>query len=118
VSCCVKLKERIIRGMKSHDSHILMQQLLPVALHGSLPKNVVEPLIQLSGYFREICLKTMLLEDLDRLESQIPIILCQLEQIFPPGFFSSMVHVVVHLATECKLGGPIHFRWMYPAERY
>jgi hypothetical protein len=118
VSRCVKLKEHTMGGMKSHDSHILMQQLLLVALRGSLPKNVVEPLIQLSGYFREICSKTMRLEDLDRLESQIPIILCQLEQIFPPGFFTSMVHVVVHLATECKLGGPVHFRWMYPAERY
>jgi hypothetical protein len=60
----------------------------------------------------------MWLEDLDRLESQILIILCQLEQNFPPGFFTSMVHVVVHLANECKLGGPVHFRWMYPAKRY
>jgi hypothetical protein len=45
VSHCVKLKERIIREMKSHDSHILMQQLLLVALCSSIPKNIVEPLI-------------------------------------------------------------------------
>jgi hypothetical protein len=27
-----------------------------------------------------------------------------------------MVHRVVHLVRECKLGGPIHYRWMYPIE--
>jgi hypothetical protein len=28
-----------------------------------------------------------------------------------------MVHLVVHLVEEAKLGGPIHYRWMYPIER-
>jgi hypothetical protein len=50
VSCCVRVEERSIVGLKSHDSHILMQQLLPIALHESLPKKVVEPLIELSGF--------------------------------------------------------------------
>ncbi|CAK8562009.1 unnamed protein product [Lathyrus sativus] len=29
-----------------------------------------------------------------------------------------MVHLVVHLVEEVKLGGPVHYRWMYPVERY
>ncbi|XP_029130648.1 uncharacterized protein LOC114917000 [Cajanus cajan] len=29
-----------------------------------------------------------------------------------------MVHLVVHLIEEVKLGGPVHYRWMYPIERY
>ncbi|KAK7262930.1 hypothetical protein RJT34_30511 [Clitoria ternatea] len=29
-----------------------------------------------------------------------------------------MVHLVVHLVEEAKLGGPVHYRWMYPIERY
>jgi len=61
--------------------------------------------------------KTLRVEDLDRLENQIPIILCKLERIFPPGFFTSMVHVIIHLVRECKLGGPVHYRWMYPIKR-
>jgi hypothetical protein len=32
VSRCVCLKERTISGLKSHDSHIIMQQLLLIAL--------------------------------------------------------------------------------------
>jgi hypothetical protein len=59
VSRCVKLKERCIRGLKSHDSHIIMQQLMPIALRGTLPRKVIKPLIELSSFFREICSKTL-----------------------------------------------------------
>jgi hypothetical protein len=95
-----------------------MYQLMPIALNGFLPKKVVGPLIELFGFFREICSKTLRLEDLDRLEARIPIILCKLEQIFPSEFFTIMVHLIEHLVHECKLGGLIHYRWMYPIKRY
>jgi len=117
VSRGVKLKECTVGGLKSHDNHIIMQQLMPIALRGTLSDDVVRPLIELCGFFRDICSKTLRVEDLDRLENQIPIILCKLERIFPPGFFTSMVHVSIHLVRECKLGGPVHYRWMYPVER-
>jgi hypothetical protein len=117
ISRCVKLQQRNIIGLKSHDCHVLMQHLMPIAIRRSLPSVVCSPLISLSCFFREICSKTLRLEDLDRLEAQIPITLCQLERIFPPGFFTVMVHLVVHLVAECKMGGPVQLRWMYPIER-
>jgi hypothetical protein len=82
VSRCVKLKECTIESLKSHDNHIIMQQLMPIALRGTLSDDVVRPLkalIELCGFFRDICSKTLRVEDLDRLENQIPIILCKLE---------------------------------------
>ncbi|XP_042459548.1 uncharacterized protein LOC122043134 [Zingiber officinale] len=39
-------------------------------------------------------------------------------KIFPPSFFDIMVHLTIHLATEVQLAGPVHYRWMYPIERY
>jgi len=51
------------------------------------------------------------------LEENIPIILCKLERIFPPGFFDSMEYLPVHLPYEAWLGGPVQYRWMYPFER-
>uniref|UniRef100_A0A0A9EJD5 DUF4218 domain-containing protein n=1 Tax=Arundo donax TaxID=35708 RepID=A0A0A9EJD5_ARUDO len=45
-------------------------------------------------------------------------ILCRMEMIFPPGFFTIMVHLVIHLATEAKIGGPVCYRSMYFVERY
>lgn len=65
VSRCVKLKECIISGLKSHDSHILMQQHLPIALRGSLPNNVVKPLVEMSAFFRGICSTNLTQEDMD-----------------------------------------------------
>jgi len=29
-----------------------------------------------------------------------------------------MEHLPVHLAQEADLGGPVHYRWMYPFERF
>ncbi|KAJ8761275.1 hypothetical protein K2173_001331 [Erythroxylum novogranatense] len=55
---------------------------------------------------------------MEKLEHEIPVILCKLESIFPPSFFNCMEHLPVHLAHEEKLAGPVQYRWMYPFERY
>lgn len=117
LSRCIQLKERKMIGLKSHDCHVLMQQLLPIALRGVLSKRVVAPLIDLCCFFRELCSKTLDVRELEQLESRIVETLCHLEMIFPPSFFTIMVHLVVHLATEAKIAGPVHYRWMYPIER-
>ncbi|XP_059658587.1 uncharacterized protein LOC132304903 [Cornus florida] len=118
ISRCVKLKERTISGLKSHDCHILMQQLLAIAICRILPKNVCSVLVELSNFYRELCSKTLRPEDLDELEHWIVLILCQLEMIFPPAFFTVMVHLSVHFAHEARIARPVQYRWMYPIERY
>ncbi|XP_074297508.1 uncharacterized protein LOC141628241 [Silene latifolia] len=67
---------------------------------------------------RDLCGKVLHLDEIARLEASIPQIMCHLEMIFPPSFFTIMVHLVVHLATEEKLAGPVRYRWMYFIERY
>ncbi|CAN6704834.1 unnamed protein product [Malus baccata var. baccata] len=46
------------------------------------------------------------------------VILQRLLPIFPPAFFTSMIHVMIHLPDEALLAGPVNCRWMYPIERY
>ena len=67
ISCCVKLKERKISGMKSHDNHLLMQ-LFPIAIRRSLPIEVSGHLIYLSCFFREICSKVLNVDELGAFE--------------------------------------------------
>ncbi|KAK9265670.1 hypothetical protein L1049_007444 [Liquidambar formosana] len=62
-------------------------------------------------------LKDVKVEDLERLDHQIPKILCKLEQVFPLSFFNVMMHLSIHLAYEVKVASPVHYRWMYPVER-
>jgi hypothetical protein len=108
---CVRLNDRTMLGLKSHDCHVLMQQLLLIALRGSkLSSNVVKVLVDMSTFFIGICETTLMLEALDRLQDHVCITLCHMEQIFPPSFFTSMVHVVVHLTREYRLGGPVQYR--------
>ena len=40
ISSRVSMKDLKLTGMKSHDCHVLMQHLLPVAIRGILPKHV------------------------------------------------------------------------------
>ena len=103
--------------MKSHDNHILMQQLFPITIRGSLPLEMSRNLINLSCFFREICSKVLNVEELGALEKRIAVTLCELERTFIPSFFTVMVHLVMHLASKAKVAGPIHYRWMYPIKR-
>ncbi|CAM8892655.1 unnamed protein product [Rhodiola kirilowii] len=103
--------------MKSHDCHIFLQKLMPIAFRELLPRDVVDNLTGISNFFLNISSTVLKSEDLDKLEKEIVKILCKLETIFPPSFFDSMEHLPLHLSSECKLGGPVHYRWMYPFER-
>ncbi|XP_073103331.1 uncharacterized protein [Elaeis guineensis] len=100
------------------NDKLKMPQILPVAIRGLLPKFVCEPLIELSNFFRNLCSKSLKVQDLKQLEDDIVMTLCKLETIFPPAFFDIMIHLPIHLASEAKIGGPVQYRWMYPVERY
>ena len=118
ITRCVTLDDGKIQGMKSHDCHIFMQDLLIPTFRGILDDKVLEPLAELSLFFKQLCCKTLKVEILEEMEKNIAMTLCKLERIFIPAFFDVMVHLVVHLATEAKLAGPVPFRWQYPFERY
>ena len=49
------------------------------------------------------------MEELGALEKRIAVTLCELEKIFPPSFFTMMVHLVMHFASEAKVAGPVHY---------
>ncbi|WMV28348.1 hypothetical protein MTR67_021733 [Solanum verrucosum] len=80
-------------GMKSHDCHVFMQRLLPIAFRELLPSNVWQALTELSLFFKDLTSTTLRVDDMERLEADIPQILS-------------------------KIVGPVQYRWMYPFERY
>ncbi|CAL8990344.1 unnamed protein product [Prunus brigantina] len=94
-----------------------MQRLLPVGIRHLLPEDVVKPIILLSRFFSQLTAKTLRKTDMFQLRHDIVQVLCKFEMIFPPAFFTSMMHVMVHLPEEALLAGPVNYRWMYPIER-
>jgi Transposase family tnp2/Domain of unknown function (DUF4218)/Transposase-associated domain len=115
---CVDMKGLRLYGMKSHDCHVFMQRLIPIAFRELLPHSVWKALTELSLFFKDLSARVIGTSDMIRLEHDIPLILCQLEMIFPPSFFDSMEHLPVHLPHEARIAGPVQYRWMYPFERY
>ena len=105
-------------GLKSHDCHVLMQQLLPVAIHGILHEKVRLSITRLCFFFNVICSKVIDLQQLDNLENEVVIILRELEMYFPLTFFDIMIHLIVHLVGKIRLCGPMFLHWMYLVERY
>ena len=115
---CVSMADLKMYGLKSHDCHILLQQLLPVAIRAVLPKNVRVTIIRLCFFFNSLCSKVVDISKLDKLQSDVILTLCELEKIFHASFFDVMIHLVVHLVRELRLCGPVFYRWMYAFERF
>ncbi|KAL0337633.1 UNVERIFIED_CONTAM: hypothetical protein Scaly_2038400 [Sesamum calycinum] len=94
--------------MKSHDRHVFMQKLIPIAFREMLSEHVWSALIEVSLLFQSICSTTLDVHKLHELDNSVAIILCNLEKIFFPAFFDSMEHLIVHLLYEAHVGGSVH----------
>ena len=114
----VQVKEKKVFGLKSHDNHILLQELLPVAVRNKLPERVSAALIRVSNFFKKIYSPTICISDMQKLEAEIAEALSVLETIFMSSFFDIMVHLMVHLPAQARLAGPVHYRSMWVVERY
>ncbi|RVW78919.1 hypothetical protein CK203_052337 [Vitis vinifera] len=114
----VSMEELKLNGLKSHDYHALMQQLLPVAIRSVLPKHVRYAITRLCFFFNALCAKVVDVSRLNDIQQDIVVTLCLLEKYFPPSIFDIMLHLTVHLVREVRLCGPVYMRWMYPFERY
>lgn len=104
--------------MKSHNCHVSLQKLMPIVVSDLLPKSIGDTIIELCNFFKDLCSTSLKKDDLEKMEKDIMKILCKLELIFTPGFFDTIEHLVIHMATECLLGGPVQYRWMHVFERY
>ncbi|BBN67567.1 hypothetical protein Prudu_115S000500 [Prunus dulcis] len=79
IACCVNVDGGKFAGLKSHDCHIFFP---------TDGKNVRKT-------------------DINPLRHNIVQVICKFEMIFPPAFFTSMIHVMVHLPEEALLLGEL-----------
>ncbi|GJS73246.1 hypothetical protein Tco_0706087 [Tanacetum coccineum] len=105
---CVNLKDCSFYSFKSHECHVFMQRLLPIALKGMIPNAIWDAITELCTFFHTICTKVLHIQDMEKLGESIVVTICKLlEKVFPPGFFDSMENLVMHLANEAILGDPV-----------
>ena len=117
-SLYTKISKGKLSGLKSHDYHVLLQDILPLCLRNVGDPATTTAIVRLSRIFRKICCKSVDVETREALFLECAETLCLLEKEFPPSFFDIMVHLTIHLVEELFICGPVHVRWMYPYERY
>jgi hypothetical protein len=90
-----------------------MERLLLVMLHSYFDIDLWKMFIELSYFYRQFCAKQVSKTMMQKFEKEIPILVCKMEKVFPPGWLNAMQYLLVHLPWEAKVGGPVQFRWMY-----
>ena len=96
----------ILLCMKSHDHHIFMEHLLLIAIIGLL-NHIWKPIIELSQFFKDLCLETLWENELIQMKVNILLILCKLKWKFLPNFFNIIEHLLIHLLFEAQDKGLI-----------
>nr|XP_017227491.1 PREDICTED: uncharacterized protein LOC108203237 [Daucus carota subsp. sativus] len=118
IKSLVSMSDMKLKGLKSHDCHVIMENLLPIAIRSILPEIVRKTITKLCWFFKSMSSKVIDPRRLPYLQRQIVETLCEVEMYFSPSFFDIMIHLTVHLVYETRMCGPARVRWMYPVERY
>jgi hypothetical protein len=85
ISRSVNMKDCKLVGLKSHDNHVLLHDILPVALRSYYPsKDVMKIVVQLSNFFKKLCSKVIDADELVKLQESIVMTLCDMERLFLP----------------------------------
>ena len=114
----INVPEKKFLNLKSHDCHVLMTQLLPVALRGILPPHVRLATVKLCAFLNAISQKAINPVELATLQNDVVQCLVSFELVFPPSFFNIMTHILVHLVKEISILGPVFLHNMFPFERF
>jgi hypothetical protein len=81
----------------------------PDMLRGYMHKDVWKTLAELNYFYKQFYAKEIKKEMMEKMKKEIPLLLCKLEKIFPPGWFNPMQHLLIHLPYEAKVGGPVQY---------
>ena len=84
LSSCVDVNSRKLSGLKNHDCHVIMRDLLSVAIRNLLPTDVSSAIVELCQIFRDISAKVLDIDELDKLQDRTVMTLCRLEMFFSP----------------------------------
>ena len=65
--------------LKNHDYHVLMKQLIPLAIRGTLPGKFSSILMEFCSFFQGLCGKSLKVDELELFEGKVALILCEME---------------------------------------
>jgi hypothetical protein len=105
-------------GYNTHDCHTMLSLFLSIAIRVFNHPYVKMVITRMCHFFNAISKKVIDIIELDEIRKEMRVTMCQLQMCFPPSFFDTMEHYMIHLAYHIFILGPTFMHHMYPYENH
>jgi hypothetical protein len=112
------MSELKMSGYNTHDCHIMLLLFLAIAIRAINHPYLKMVITCMCHFFNAISNKVVDVSELDELRKEIRVTMCQLKMCFPPSFFDTMEHYMIHLADQIFVLGPSYMYYMYPYKHH
>jgi hypothetical protein len=92
------MSELKVSGYNIHDCHTMWLLFLTIAIRSVNHPYLKMVITCMCHFFNAISKKVIDVVELDEIRKEMQMTLCQLEMCFPPSFFNTMEHYMIHLA--------------------
>jgi hypothetical protein len=105
-----------VSGYNTHDCHTMVSLFLAFAIRAVNHPYMKMVITHMCHFFNAISKKVIDVVEFDEIRKEMQVTMCQLEMCFPPSFFDTMEHYMIHLADQVFVLGPTYMHHMYPYE--
>jgi hypothetical protein len=109
----VSISELKVSGYNTHDCHTILSLFLAIAIKAVNHPYLKMVITRMCYFFNVISKKVIDVIELDEIRKEMWMTMCQLEMCFPPSFFDTMEHYMIHLADLIFVLGPTYMHHMY-----
>jgi hypothetical protein len=114
----VSMSELKVSDYNTHDYHTILSLFLAIAIRAINHLYLKMVITRMCHFFNAILKKVIDVVELDEICKEMRVTMCQLKKCFPPSFFDTMEHYMIHLANQIFVLGPTYMHHMYPYERH
>ena len=112
------MEDSKISSYNTHDCHSMLLVFLAITIHVVKLEYVMLVVTHMSYYFNAVGKKAISLDEFNNLRQHIKETMCMLEMCFPPSFFDTTEHFMIHIVDQIFALGPVYLHHMFPFERY
>jgi hypothetical protein len=112
----VSMSELKMSGYNTHDCHTMLSLFLAIAIRVVNHPYLKMVITHMCYFFNAISKKVIGITELDELRKEIRMTMCKHEMCFPPLFFDTIEHYMIHLTDQIFVLGPSYMHYMYPYE--
>jgi hypothetical protein len=93
----MNLKTMRMKGLKSHDFHIIMERLVPIIFCRYVSDAAWKTLAKVSYFYRQLCAKEIRRDVLEQLEKEAPVLLCRFEKKYSHRVSSILCSISLYI---------------------